>query len=129
MTSNPNKILLVDDSNSSGEIQKGILKANGYDVELVLDGIEALRMTSKTQYDLIVTDLDMPNMDGFTLIEKLRKDDDYIKIPIIIISSREEDDNERRGIELGANAYIFKGSFDQTEFLNTISGLLEKSAR
>ena len=70
----------------------------------------------------------MPIMDGFSLTEKLRKEDDYKYTPIIIVSSRDRDEDKRKGVQAGANAYIVKGSFDQSNLLDTVQTLLDVSA-
>jgi len=74
-------------------------------------------------FDLIITDVEMPRMDGFTLTENLRKHEIYKETPIILLTSRDKDEDKRRGIEVGANAYIVKGSFDQSNLLDTIESL------
>ena len=78
----------------------------------------------ETQYDVIVSDLEMPRLNGFGLIERLRLEPKYKLTPIIVVTSRENDNDKRRGIEVGANAYIIKGSFDQTSLVDTIESLL-----
>jgi len=90
--------------------------------------MEAYEKAQSFNYDLIVTDVEMPIMDGFSLTEKLRKEDDYKYTPIIIVSSRDRDEDKRKGVQAGANAYIVKGSFDQSNLLDTVQTLLDVSA-
>ena len=116
-------ILVVDDSVNTREIEKSILEAYGYTVELAEDGMEALEKAKGFKYDIIITDVEMPRLDGFSLTEKLRNDETYKDIPIIIVTSREKEEDKRRGIMVGANAYIIKGSFDQTNLLETVQNL------
>ncbi|MBF0506379.1 MAG: hybrid sensor histidine kinase/response regulator [Nitrospirae bacterium] len=116
-------ILVVDDSVNTRDIEKSILEAYGYTVELAEDGMEALEKTREFKYDLIITDVEMPRLDGFSLTEKLRSDETYKDIPIIIVTSREKEEDKRRGIMVGANAYIIKGTFDQTNLLETVQNL------
>lgn len=113
-------ILVVDDSVSTREIEKNILEAYGYAVTLAGDGVEALEKASSFQYDVIVTDVEMPRLDGFSLTERLRRDDTHKETPIILVTSRDRDSDKRRGIQVGANAYIVKGSFDQANLVDTI---------
>jgi CheY-like chemotaxis protein len=118
------RILVVDDSINTREIEKSILEAYGYVVELAGDGMEAVEKTRDTRYDLVITDVEMPRLDGFSLTERLRNDDGYKDTPIIIVTSREKEEDKKRGIQVGANAYIVKGSFDQTNLLETVQNLV-----
>lgn len=117
-------ILVVDDSFNTREIEKSILEAYGYLVITAGDGQEALEMTRNEQYDLVITDIEMPRLDGFSLTERLRDDDRYRNIPIIIVTSREKDEDKKRGITVGADAYIVKGAFDQSNLLATVKNLI-----
>jgi len=117
-------ILLVEDSITTREIEKRILESYGYKVEAVCNGMEALGKTKEFKYDLIVTDIEMPLLDGFSLTEKLRQDQEYKNTPIIIVTSLDKEEDKRRGIEVGADAYIIKGSFDQTNLLDTVQNLV-----
>ena len=117
-------ILVVDDSLNTREVEKSILEAHGYRVDLAKDGMDALKKIEKKSYDLIVTDVEMPRMDGFTLTKNLRQNSEYKEIPIVIVTSRESDEDKRRGIEVGANAYIVKGSFDQNNLIDTVDSLI-----
>jgi chemotaxis protein histidine kinase CheA/CheY-like chemotaxis protein len=117
-------VLVVDDSISTREIEKSIIEAHGYQVVVAGDGLEALEKTRERVFDAVVTDIEMPRLDGFTLTERLRMDERYRHTPIIIVTSRERDDDRKRGILVGANAYIVKGSFDQTSLIETIDSLV-----
>lgn len=120
-------ILVVDDSVNTREIERSILESYGYKVNVAADGMEAYEKAQSFNYDLIVTDVEMPVMDGFSLTEKLRKDNNYKHTPIIIVSSRDRDEDKRKGAQAGANAYIVKGSFDQSNLLDTVQALLDTS--
>lgn len=117
-------ILVVDDSYNTREIEKSILEANGYDVETGFDGEDGYEKTRDKLYDLVITDVEMPRLDGFSLTERLRADERYHLVPIIIVTSREKDEDKKRGITVGANAYIVKGSFDQTNLIDTVRSLI-----
>jgi len=123
-SSTDSAILVVDDSLNTREIEKSILEAHGYEVDLAADGIEGLAMAKNRQYDMIVTDVDMPRMDGFTLVEHLRREADSEHTPIVIVTSREKEEDKRRGIEVGADAYILKSGFDQSNLIETIESLI-----
>ncbi|MBF0227321.1 MAG: hybrid sensor histidine kinase/response regulator [Desulfobacterales bacterium] len=118
------KILVVDDSLSTREIEKNILEAYGYNVDIAINGLEAIEKTKDIRYDVVITDVEMPQMDGFSLTENLRKDSYYKDIPIIIVTSRANPEDKLRGIKVGANAYIIKGEFDQSLLLDTIHKLI-----
>ena len=118
-------ILVVDDSINTREIEKSILEAYGYKVNLASDGMDAFEKAKEFIYDLIITDVEMPRMDGFSLTEKLRTHDVYKHTPVIILTSREKEEDKRRGIQVGANAYIVKGTFDQSNLLDTVQSLVD----
>lgn len=118
-------ILVVDDSVNTREIERSILESYGYHVDVATDGLDGYEKSLGFHYDLVVTDVEMPRMDGFSLTEKLRKDAAYRHTPIVIVSSRDKEDDKRRGMQAGANAYIVKGSFDQSNLLSTIQTLVE----
>jgi two-component system chemotaxis sensor kinase CheA len=113
-------ILVVDDSITSRSLERSILEAHGYRVRVAVDGIEALEMLRIEKADLIITDIQMPRMDGFALVEALKADSRLNKIPVIIVSSLEKAEDQERGLLLGADAYVVKRKFDQTELLDAI---------
>ena len=117
-------ILVIDDSISTRGIEKSILEAHGYKVELAYDGVDGWEKAKNFQYDLIITDVEMPRLDGFSLTEKLRKKKEYQQTPIIIVTSRDNEEDKRRGIQVGADAYIVKGSFRQSNLIKTVKSLI-----
>jgi CheY-like chemotaxis protein len=117
-------VLVADDSLNTREIEKSILEAYGYVVETAEDGQDAFEKTRDIMYDLVITDVEMPRMDGFSLTERLRDDDRYRNIPIVIVTSLEKESDKKRGITVGANAYIVKGAFDQSNLLETVRTLI-----
>lgn len=118
------QVLVVDDSINTREIEKEVLEAHGFVVGLAKDGADGLRKAQQQQYDAVLTDVEMPIMDGFTLTERLRELPTYAGTPIIIVTSREKDEDKRRGIRAGADAYIVKGDFDQSNLVDTLHNLL-----
>ncbi|TAN66692.1 MAG: hybrid sensor histidine kinase/response regulator [Methylobacter sp.] len=120
----PLRVLVVDDSLNTREIEKDVLEAHGYLVTLAEDGLDGLRKAQSGDFDAVLTDVEMPNMDGFTLTERLRGEDKYRDTPIIIITSREKEEDKRRGIQVGADAYIVKGDFDQSNLVDILRNLL-----
>ncbi|PKG46902.1 MULTISPECIES: hybrid sensor histidine kinase/response regulator [Halomonadaceae] len=118
------RILVVDDSLNTREIEKDVLEAWGYHVTLAENGRDGLAKALAEPFDAVLTDVEMPVMDGFALTARLRENEDYRHRPIIIITSREKEADRRRGIEVGADAYIVKGSFDQNNLVETLQALL-----
>jgi chemotaxis protein histidine kinase CheA len=118
------RVLVVDDSLNTREIEKDVLEAYGYHVTLAEDGLDGLRKAMDGDFDAVLTDVEMPNMDGFTLTARLRQEEKYRNKPIIIITSREKEEDKRRGVQVGADAYIVKGDFDQSGLVDTLRALL-----
>ncbi|WP_144980701.1 response regulator [Halomonas sp. C22] len=118
------RILVVDDSLNTREIEKDVLEAWGYQVTLAENGRDGLNKALADSFDAVLTDVEMPVMDGFALTASLRENELYRHKPIIIITSREKEADRRRGIEVGADAYIVKGSFDQNNLVETLRALL-----
>lgn len=119
-------ILVVDDSITTRTLEKSILEAQGYRVLLSVDGLDALDLLRSGQavVDLVVADIEMPRMDGFTLLQAIRNDARLGALPVILMTSRAAPEDVRRGLDLGANAYVTKQKFDQRELLATIGELV-----
>ena len=113
-------ILVVDDSMTTRALEKSILEAHGYHVRIAVDGLDALARLRQEAADLVIADIEMPRLNGFGLIEAMKKDPKLEKIPVIIVSSIERREDQERGLALGADAYIVKGKFDQQELLAAI---------
>jgi len=119
-----NAILVAEDSMITAELEKNILVNAGYEVDVAIDGIDAMDKLHGKKYDLLVTDIDMPRMDGFELTSKVRADKRLKDLPVIVVTVRERVEDKRKGIEAGADAYILKKEFDQNNLLNTIKRLI-----
>jgi two-component system, chemotaxis family, sensor kinase CheA len=117
-------ILVVDDSITSRSLERSILEAHGYRVRVAVDGLEALELLRAEKADLIITDIQMPRLDGFGLVEALKADPGLKGIPVIIVSSLEQAEDQERGLLLGADAYVVKRKFDQTELLEAIGQMI-----
>lgn len=116
---NGESILVVDDSASIREMVSFTLKSAGYEVVTASDGVEALEFAQGKAVKLVVTDINMPNMDGITLIKELRKLDTYQFVPILTLTTESGDDKKRQGKEAGATGWIVK-PFDPDSLLKTI---------
>jgi two-component system chemotaxis sensor kinase CheA len=117
-------VLVVDDSMTTRMLEKSILESAGYDVDVALSGEEALECLSHKRFSLILVDVEMPGMDGFTFIEHLRRDPAVRDIPAILVTSRASPDDLKRGRDVGANGHIVKSEFDQAELLAMIERLI-----
>lgn len=118
------RILVVDDSLTTRILERNILKAAGYDVTVAANGLEALTKIAAEDFDLVVSDVEMPEINGFELTERMREEDKLKNIPIILVTSLSSENDKRKGLSLGANAYITKGNFNQDELLTNIRQLL-----
>jgi len=127
ITPRVSRVLVVDDSLVAGELQKNILLAAGYESEIASDGVEALDILQHKEWDLVVADVDMPRLTGFELTERIRADEALRDIPVIIVTSRDTVDDRRRGFEVGADAYVLKREFDQTQLLDTVRRLIGRA--
>jgi len=119
-------ILVVDDSITTRTLEKGILEAQGYEVLLSVDGIDALNVlrSGDAIVDLVIADVEMPRMDGFGLLQAIKTDPRLSALPVILMTSRAAPEDVRKGLDLGASAYITKQKFDQRELLATIGQVL-----
>jgi two-component system chemotaxis response regulator CheY len=120
------KILLIDDSASIREIVSFILTDEGHEVKEAEDGIKALQFAKRQSVDMVLTDLNMPNMDGITLTRELRKLTDYKFTPILILTIETGPDKKRQGKDAGATGWIEK-PFDPDSLLTTVNRVLRKS--
>lgn len=119
-------ILVVDDSITTRTLEKSILEAQGYEVLLSVDGIDALHVlrSGEAIVDLVIADVEMPRMDGFGLLQAIKNDPRLSTLPVILMTSRADPEDVRKGLDLGASAYITKQKFDQRELLATIGQML-----
>ncbi|WP_130471424.1 hybrid sensor histidine kinase/response regulator [Candidatus Magnetaquicoccus inordinatus] len=118
------RILVADDSINTSEIERSILESYGYQVEVANDGMAAWGKLQKGAFDLLITDVEMPRMDGFSLVKTVRESARHAELPVIMVTSLEKEEDKRRGMQVGANAYIVKGDFQQTTLLDTVRTLI-----
>lgn len=117
-------VLVVDDSITARTLLKNILEAAGYDVDTAVDGADGLAKLRAGAFDLVVSDVDMPRMNGFDLVAQLRGDHTLAQVPVVLVTALESQADRERGIEVGANAYIVKQSFDQSNLLEALRRLI-----
>lgn len=117
-------ILVVDDSITTRSLEKNILESQNYQVTVAVNGKEAWDYLQKQKFSLLITDITMPIMDGFTLTERVKQSDELHNLPVIIVTSLGSEAEKKRGIEVGANAYIVKSEFESAALLEIVSQLV-----
>jgi two-component system chemotaxis sensor kinase CheA len=117
-------VLVVEDSITSRMLLKNILETSGYLVVTAVDGIDAISQLKTEKFDAVVSDVDMPRMNGFNLTEKIRGDKKLAELPVVLVTALGSREDRERGIDVGANAYIVKSSFDQSNLLETLRRLI-----
>jgi two-component system, chemotaxis family, sensor kinase CheA len=117
-------LLVTDDSFATRELIRSILQSAGYEVATAVDGLDALDKLQAGNYDLVVSDVEMPRVDGFALTSRIRSELGMAELPVIIMTSLASEEHRRRGLEAGAQAYIVKSQFNQSNLLETIRQLL-----
>jgi two-component system chemotaxis sensor kinase CheA len=121
-------ILVADDSITTRSLLRNALEASGFRVRVAADGDEAWRLALAEPFDLIVSDVRMPRLDGYGLVARLRADPRTAKLPVVLFSSLDSDEDRRRGTSAGANAYLTKGAFDRGHLIDVVNGLIRGTA-
>jgi two-component system, chemotaxis family, sensor kinase CheA len=116
-------ILVAEDSITSRMLLKGILESAGYTVTTAVDGMDAFTKLRSQSFDLLVSDVEMPRLNGFDLAARIRGDNKLSELPIILVTALEKREDRERGIDVGANAYLVKSSFDQSNLLEAVRRL------
>ena len=117
-------ILVVDDSITTRTMEKSLFEAAGYRVQTATDGAEAWAALKSEPFDLVVSDVDMPRLNGFDLTTRIRSDPRLASLPVVLVTALESREDKERGIEVGANAYVIKSGFDQSKLLEIIRRLV-----
>jgi chemotaxis protein histidine kinase CheA len=118
------RVLVVEDSVGVRELQRVILEGAGYDVLTAVDGLDGAARLRHDPVDLVLSDVEMPGMDGFTLTRTLRQTRGWEDVPVVIMTSRGDEADQRAGLDAGASAYLLKSEFDQAELIDTVRRLL-----
>ena len=118
------RILVVDDSITVRELERQLLQARGFAVDVAVDGMDGWNAIRGTHYDLVVTDVDMPRMDGIGLVSLLKADPARRETPVVIVSYKDREEDRLRGLDAGANRYLTKSSFHDETFVDTIIDLI-----
>jgi two-component system chemotaxis sensor kinase CheA len=118
------RILVIDDSLTTRMLEQSILESAGYEVDVALSAEEGLRVAHRARYALFLVDVEMPGMDGFTFVEKIRSDPALSEIPAILVTSRAAPEDLQRGHAVGSQGYVVKSEFDQAKLLALIKPLV-----
>ena len=118
------RVLVVDDSVTVRELQRGLLESRGYEVTLAVDGMDGWNAVRTDRYDLVITDVDMPRLDGIGLVGKIRADARLAALPIVIVSYKDREEDRLRGLQAGADHYLTKSSFEDERFLTVLADLI-----
>lgn len=124
-TAGPARILVADDSITTRTLEQSVLSGAGYLVTTAVDGAAAWASLQEQQYDLVVTDVEMPGMDGFALCRAIRASAQHKHLPVVLVTALEKEEDRMRGLEAGADAYLGKSSFDQRTLLEAVKQLLQ----
>ena len=116
-------VLVVDDAVTTRTMERNLLEGAGYRVEVAVDGAEAWTALKAGEFDLVVSDVDMPRLDGFELTARIRAEARLADLPVVLVSALETREDKERGIDVGANAYVVKSSFEQSNLLEIIRRL------
>jgi chemotaxis protein histidine kinase CheA len=122
--SNRPRVLVVEDSIGVRELQRVILEGAGYDVTTAVDGLDGASRLTGAPVDLVLSDVEMPGMDGFSLTREIRRTRGWEDVPVVIMTSRGDTADQRAGLDAGASAYLLKSEFDQAELIDTVRRLV-----
>jgi CheY-like chemotaxis protein len=118
------RVLVVEDSIGVRELERAILEGAGYEVITAIDGSEGAEKLRDAPADLVLSDVEMPGMDGYQLTRTIRRTRGWEQVPVVIMTSRASEDDQRAGLEAGASAYLLKTEFDQAELVETVRRLV-----
>jgi two-component system sensor histidine kinase and response regulator WspE len=118
------RALVVDDSATVREVERQLLLRMGFAVETAVDGLDGWHQLRDGVFDLVISDIDMPRMNGIEFVRTLRADPRFTSIPVIVVSYKDREEDRRAGLEAGATAYLTKGAFQDSTFADTVRDLL-----
>jgi CheY-like chemotaxis protein len=118
------RVLVVEDSVGVRELERAILEGAGYEVITAVDGTEGAARLDDDPADLVLSDVEMPGMDGYALTRTIRRTRGWEQVPVVIMTSRISDEDQRAGLDAGASAYLLKTEFDQDQLVETVRRLV-----
>jgi len=122
------RILVVDDSLTVREIERQLLEAQGYRVDVAVDGMDGWNVVRRNKYQLVITDVDMPRMDGIELVNSMKQDNHLRTLPIMIVSYKDRPEDRQRGLDAGADYYLAKGSFHDETLIEAVVDLIGEAS-
>jgi two-component system sensor histidine kinase and response regulator WspE len=123
-TVNAKTVLVIDDSLTVREIERQLLQAHGYNVDVAVDGMDGWNVVRRKKYHLVITDVDMPRMDGIELLHAIRQDNHLKSLPVMIVSYKDRPEDKQRGLGAGADYYLAKGSFHDETLIEAVMDLI-----
>ncbi|MGN7916564.1 hybrid sensor histidine kinase/response regulator [Lysobacter sp. 22409] len=127
-TATRKRVLVVDDSLTVRELERKLIESGGYVVEVAVDGMDGWNAVRAGHFDLVVTDIDMPRMDGIELVGLIKKDARLRSVPVMIVSYKDREEDRRRGLDAGADFYLTKGGFHEEALLQAVVDLIGEAA-
>ena len=118
------RILVVDDSITVRELERQLLESRGYVVDIAVNGLDGWNAVRSSHYDLVVSDIDMPRMDGIQLVRHIKDDARLKATPVVVVSYKDREEDRIKGLDAGANSYLTKSSFHDQTFLGTVADLI-----
>jgi two-component system, chemotaxis family, sensor histidine kinase and response regulator WspE len=118
------RILVVDDSLTVREVERRLLENQGYEVDVAVDGMHGWNAVRAGEFDLVITDVDMPRMTGIELVTRIKQDPQLAKLPVVIVSYKDREEERLRGLDAGANYYLTKSSFQDDKLLRAVADLI-----
>jgi len=118
------RVLVIDDSLTVRELERKLLTSRGYEVAVAVDGMDGWNVLRAESFDLVITDVDMPRMDGIELVTRMRADARLAQLPVMIVSYKDREQDRERGMQAGADYYLAKGSFHDTALLDAVHDLI-----
>jgi len=118
------QVLVVDDSLTVRELERQMLEGRGYKVDIAVDGLDGWNAVRAGRYDLVISDVDMPRMDGIQLVQSIKSDARLKAVPVVIVSYKDRPEDRMRGLDAGADAYLTKSSFHDQTLLETVADLI-----
>ena len=122
------RVLVIDDSLTVRELERKLIESKGYQVEVAVDGMDGWNAVRTGQFDLVLTDVDMPRLNGIELVALIKKDPRLQSLPVMIVSYKDREEDRRRGLEAGADYYLTKGSFHDETLLQAVADLIGEAA-
>jgi two-component system sensor histidine kinase and response regulator WspE len=121
------RVLVVEDSLTVREVERQMLTRAGYRVDVAVDGLDGWNALQRERYDLVLSDVDMPRMNGLELVRRIRADGKLAQLPVVMVSYKDRDEDRLAGLEAGATAYLTKGAFHDRTLLDTVADLIAAS--